>query len=105
MRPDMAEFIQTDKTASEFVELVNSGELDLPLPGSGSTQDRWFAFEALGGRDLSLARLSEGHADAVAILAELGGPEPSEGSISGRLGPHGHPAQAWRPGRSTAAGG
>jgi alkylation response protein AidB-like acyl-CoA dehydrogenase len=80
MRSDISGFIQSDKTASEFVELVNSGELDLPLPGSGRTQDRWFAFEALGGRDLSLARLSEGHADAVAILAELGGPEPGEGS-------------------------
>jgi alkylation response protein AidB-like acyl-CoA dehydrogenase len=80
MRPDLVEFAHTDKTASAFVDLVNSGGLDLPLPGSGRTHDRWFAFEALGGRDLSLARLAEGHADAIAILAELGGPAPPEGT-------------------------
>jgi alkylation response protein AidB-like acyl-CoA dehydrogenase len=34
----------------------------------------------LAGEDLSLARLAEGHADAVAILAELGGPDPEPGS-------------------------
>jgi alkylation response protein AidB-like acyl-CoA dehydrogenase len=34
----------------------------------------------LAGEDLSLARLGEGHADAVAILAELGGPRPAPGS-------------------------
>jgi alkylation response protein AidB-like acyl-CoA dehydrogenase len=38
------------------------------------------AFADLAGEDLSLARLSEGHADAVAILAELGGPRPEPGS-------------------------
>jgi hypothetical protein len=37
-------------------------------------------FADLGEEDLSLARLGEGHADAVAILAELGGPRPDRGS-------------------------
>lgn len=46
------------------------GELDLPLPGSGRTADRWAALAAWGGRDLSLGRLAEGHVDALAILAE-----------------------------------
>ena len=56
------------------------GRLDLPLPGAGATRDRWAAFADLAGEDLSLARLGEGHGDAVAILAELGGPRAEPGS-------------------------
>ena len=44
------------------------------------TWDRWAAFADLAGEDLSLARLGEGHADAIAILAELSGPAPAPGS-------------------------
>jgi alkylation response protein AidB-like acyl-CoA dehydrogenase len=64
------------RTALVFTAAVDSGRLDLPLPGSGATRERWAAFADLAGEDLSLARLGEGHADAVAILAELGGPRP-----------------------------
>jgi alkylation response protein AidB-like acyl-CoA dehydrogenase len=66
--------------ARAFAGAVESGRLDIPLPGSGATRDRWAAFADLAGEDLSLARLAEGHADAVAILAELGGPPPRPGS-------------------------
>jgi alkylation response protein AidB-like acyl-CoA dehydrogenase len=53
-------------------------ELDrLPLPGSGATLDRWRALADLGREDLSRARLAEGHADARAILVELGHPVPT----------------------------
>jgi alkylation response protein AidB-like acyl-CoA dehydrogenase len=45
---------------------------DLPLPGHGETRRRLRALSALGRADLVHARLGEGHADAVAILAELG---------------------------------
>ena len=62
------------RTAGAFTAAVESGRLDLPLPGSGATWERWAAFADLAGEDLSLARLGEGHADAIAILAELGGP-------------------------------
>ncbi|HEY1920625.1 MAG TPA: acyl-CoA dehydrogenase [Streptosporangiaceae bacterium] len=76
-------------TAGEaFVQAVESGRLDLPLPGSGRTAARWAAFAALAEEDLSLARLSEGHADAVAILAELGGPAPEPGSRWGVWAAH-----------------
>jgi hypothetical protein len=51
---------------------VRSGRLDLSLPGSGRTRERWAALADLAEEDLSLARLAEGHTDAVAILAELG---------------------------------
>lgn len=67
-------------TARAFRAAVESGRLDLPAPGSGRTRWRWAAFAGLAEEDLSLARLSEGHADAVAILAELDGPRPSAGS-------------------------
>ena len=68
------------RTAGAFTAAVESGRLDLPLPGSGATWERWAAFADLAGEDLSLARLGEGHADAIAILAELGGPPPRPGS-------------------------
>ena len=68
------------RAARAFVSAVESGRLDLPLPGSGATWQRWAAFADLAEEDLSLARLGEGHADAVAILAELGGPPPRPGS-------------------------
>jgi alkylation response protein AidB-like acyl-CoA dehydrogenase len=68
------------RTAAAFTAAVESGRLDLPLPGSGATWRRWAAFADLAEEDLSLARLGEGHADAVAILAELGGPPPLTGS-------------------------
>lgn len=61
------------RAARAFAAAVESGRLDLPLPGSGQTRSRLAAFADLAGEDLSLARLAEGHADAVAILAELGG--------------------------------
>jgi alkylation response protein AidB-like acyl-CoA dehydrogenase len=68
------------RTAGAFTAAVESGRLDLPLPGAGATWERWAAFADLAEEDLSLARLGEGHADAVAILAELNGPPPLPGS-------------------------
>ena len=68
------------QAARAFASAVESGRLDLPLPGSGATGERWAAFADLAEDDLSLARLGEGHADAVAILAELDGPPPAPGS-------------------------
>jgi alkylation response protein AidB-like acyl-CoA dehydrogenase len=68
------------RTARGFAAAVDSGRLDLPLPGAGATRERWAAFADIAGEDLSMARLCEGHADAVAILAELGGPSPEPGS-------------------------
>ena len=55
------------------------GRLDLPLPGSGRTRERWAVLASLAEEDLSLARLAEGHTDAIAILAELGARLPSAG--------------------------
>ncbi len=63
-----------EETARAFTAAVHEGRLDLPLPGHGRTRVRWAALAALAETDLSLARLGEGHADALAILDELDGP-------------------------------
>lgn len=52
--------------------LLRDGRLELPLPGHGDTAQRWAALADLGRADLAVARLAEGHTDAVAILAEAG---------------------------------
>ncbi len=67
-------------TAAAFAEAVESGRLNLPLPGGGQTRVRWAALAELAEEDLSLARLAEGHTDALAILAELGASPPPAGS-------------------------
>jgi hypothetical protein len=65
------------QTAVAFTAAVESGRLDLPQPGGGQTAQRWAVLADLATEDLSLARLAEGHTDALAILAELGA-NPSE---------------------------
>ena len=43
----------------------------LPMPGEGSTLQRWRALAAVGQFDLSLTKLYEGHTDALAIIEEI----------------------------------
>lgn len=52
-------------------ELVQQGLDHLPLPGIGLTLQRWRALAAVAEHDLSLAKLYEGHTDALAIFDEL----------------------------------
>lgn len=54
--------------------LVRQGFAQLPLPGGGQTLQRWQSLGAVAAHDLSLAKLYEAHADAVAILAAAGAP-------------------------------
>ncbi|MFF3159003.1 acyl-CoA dehydrogenase [Streptomyces sp. NPDC057910] len=61
------------------VDEIASGRLDVPLPGAGRTVQRFLALAQVAEEDLSLVRLVEGHVDAVAILAELGGPVTAPG--------------------------
>jgi hypothetical protein len=68
--------------AGQLRQMLHVGELDLPLPGAGQTARRWAALADWGGRDLSLARLAEGHVDALAILAEAGR-SPVPGALYG----------------------
>jgi len=53
-------------------DLIRSHAPTLPLPGSGETLRRWRIFAAIAEQDLTCAKLFESHADALAILNELG---------------------------------
>jgi alkylation response protein AidB-like acyl-CoA dehydrogenase len=59
--------------------LAAEGLLDLPLPGRGRTPQRLAGLAVLGAADLGLAKVTEPHADAAAILADLGRPGPTDG--------------------------
>jgi hypothetical protein len=69
-----------EPVAAAFMAAVQAGWLDLPQPGGGRTRERWAALADLAGADLCVARLAEGHADALAILAELGAAAPPAGT-------------------------
>ena len=78
--PMLAQFLSgltngNGDAASALHGAVAAGLDRLPLPGSGATLARWQALSIAGGHDLSFAKLYEGHTDALAILAELDGPE------------------------------
>lgn len=55
----------------------------LPLPGSGSTAERFRRLARVAEADVTAARVLEPHADAVAILAEAGEPSPPTGTTWG----------------------
>jgi alkylation response protein AidB-like acyl-CoA dehydrogenase len=57
-------------------ELAHDRVWRLPLPGGGRTWQRFAALAEVSAVDLSLGRLFEGHADAVAILHEAGRAAP-----------------------------
>src|SRR6201993_2360569 len=42
--------------AAAFADAVESGRLDLPLPGGGRTHERWAALADLADKDLSASR-------------------------------------------------
>jgi alkylation response protein AidB-like acyl-CoA dehydrogenase len=64
-------------------QLIRAGFADLPLPGQGRTLERWRTLAAVSASDLRLAKLFEGHTDALAIMAEL---EPDSPAAAGSWG-------------------
>lgn len=62
--------------------IVEAGLDRLPLPGSGSTLERFQRLADVGGHDLGLCKLYEGHTDALAIIEQLAG-APTPGSTWG----------------------
>ncbi|MGC5362300.1 acyl-CoA dehydrogenase [Streptomyces sp. DT24] len=64
---------------ARWVADMESGAVEFPLPGAGRTAERFAALTSVAEDDLCVARLVEGHVDAVAILAELGEPPPRPG--------------------------
>ena len=62
---------------------LGSGRLELPLPGSGHTAERWQRLASLAEEDVVSARIAEAHLDAVAILDELGAKPPGTDQLWG----------------------
>jgi alkylation response protein AidB-like acyl-CoA dehydrogenase len=80
---DLAGLVDPTAAGRAAHDMLNLGLLGLPQSGHGRTPERIEALIALGVADCVLARLAEGHADAVAILAELGGPDPGADRLWG----------------------
>lgn len=70
-------------TAGLVKHWQESGRLELPLPASGRTGERWQRLARLAEDDVVAARIAEAHVDAVAILHELGGKPPDPGQLWG----------------------
>jgi hypothetical protein len=87
LRPPPARADTQDGCADVTTALVRkwlaSGALELPLPAGGATLLRWLRLAELTETDVVAGRLSEAHTDAIAILAELTGPEPETGQLWG----------------------
>lgn len=63
-----------DTLAERFARLLALRLDALPLPACGQTLRRWQRLSAIASLDLGLAKLFEGHTDALAILAEISRP-------------------------------
>lgn len=70
-------------TAGLVQHWLESGRLELPLPASGRTAERWNGLARLAEEDIVAARIAEAHSDAAAILHELGGKPPEPGQLWG----------------------
>ena len=75
--------VHDNPAATALRELANSGRLAMPRPGSGDTLERWRRLTRLSFEDTVLGRLAEAHADADAILAEIGSRTVNPGEIWG----------------------
>lgn len=69
--------------AGLLAALSEAGFTTMPLPGHGSTGERFTLLAAIGELDLTLARLIEAHVDATAICAELGAQPPAAAELWG----------------------
>ena len=76
LRQRLADMDVQHEPASWMRSLADEGFDRLPQPGSGQTLQRWQALAEVASYDLSLAKLYEGHTDALAVLRELSCPMP-----------------------------
>jgi len=74
--------VSTEDLAQALQALRAAGLDDLPLPAAGQTLVRWRVLAAIAAHDVGLVKLAEGHTDALATLAELGG-DPERGATWG----------------------
>ena len=70
------------EVSTQLAEILRLGLDKLPQPASGRTLQRWQALARVAAHDLSLAKLYEGHTDALAILAEVSEPNALNASSS-----------------------
>lgn len=63
--------------------MQGAGELDLPMPGSGSTRARFHALARMSRGNTVLGRMAEAHCDALAIVNELNCPGNRAGALWG----------------------
>jgi alkylation response protein AidB-like acyl-CoA dehydrogenase len=76
--------LRLEEQLAQLMRALQAAHLDvLPLPGQGQTLQRWQILAQVAGCDLALAKLFEGHTDALAILAECGAPELADDGIWG----------------------
>lgn len=76
--------LNVDTQLLELMKALQAHCLDtLPRPGHGNTLERWQTLSRVAGCDLVLAKLYEGHTDALAILAECGAGHLSSDGIWG----------------------
>lgn len=71
---------QCGEDAERAAELAAKHGNELPHPASGRTDDRWTVLSQIARVSLTAARVLEAHTDALAILAEAGGPSAPSGS-------------------------
>lgn len=84
LRTTLAGLDRAEAPTTWLTQLVHQGLDQLPLPGHGATLQRWQALCAVAEHDLSLAKLYEGHTDALAVMAELApGASPVPGATWG----------------------
>lgn len=79
----LARLLQQPDRELSLATLVQESPDGLPLPGGGETLKRWQTLAVVAAQDLSLIKLYEGHTDALAILAELGGAQSPAGALWG----------------------
>jgi hypothetical protein len=80
LRAALVQLNREQSAAQALHGLIESGLDQLEPPGAGATLQRWAALAAVAEHDLSLAKLYEGHTDALAILRELGEARTAGGS-------------------------
>lgn len=74
---------QAGSPVSLLHTLIAAGCDAVPLPAAGATLERWRCLARVAAYDLSLAKLYEGHTDALAIMAALDAPLVTPGSSWG----------------------
>lgn len=71
IRHALERWVPGGEPAQGLVQLVSQGLDEIPLPAQGATLQRWQVLCAVAEHDLALAKLYEGHTDALAVQAEV----------------------------------